>query len=85
MEVTQSTTIRVSARTHAVLRRLADDTGQPIQSVAEQAVELYRRQRMLEHTNMAYAQLRSSADAWAEEQQERDSLAGTLSDGLEDE
>lgn len=84
MELTQSTTIRVSARTHAVLRRLADDTGQPIQAVAEKAVDLYRRQRMLEQTNIAYAQLRSDASAWAEEQQERDILAGTLSDGLED-
>ena len=84
MEVTQSTTIRVSARTHAVLRRLADDTGQPIQAVAEQAVDLYRRQRMLEQTNIAYAQLRSDTNAWTEEQQERDSFAGTLHDGLED-
>jgi len=81
---TDTTTIRVSEKTRATLRNLARDSGEPIQAVAEKAVELYRRQRLLEQTNAAYAQLRSDPaerraldDEWA-------TLDGTLMDGLED-
>ncbi len=77
------TTIRVSEKTRATLRDLAVAKGVPMHEIAEKAVELYRRQQLLEATNAAYAALRRDPAAWQELQDERAVLDGTLADGLE--
>jgi len=77
------TTIRVSEKTRATLRALATARGESITEVAEKAVELFRRQQLLETTNAAYAALRRDPKAWQELQAERAALDGTLADGLE--
>jgi hypothetical protein len=77
-------TIRVSERTHNVLRELSIEAGASMNDVVEEAVELYRRQRVLAAANAAYARLRADPAAWADVQAERAAFDGTLADGLEE-
>jgi len=80
----KTTTVRIDEQTQAQLRRMAEQTGDSMQSVLAKAVETYRRQRIIEQTNAAYAELRGDPTAWQEEQQERAVWEVTLSDGLAD-
>ena len=77
-------TIRVSDKTHSVLRELSVEANASMNDVVEEAVELYRRQRVLAAANAAYAQLRADPAAWADVQAERAAFVGTLADGLEE-
>jgi hypothetical protein len=54
-----------------------------MQVILERAVEDYRRNRILQETNAAYARLRQDPDAWHAIERERLDLAGTLADGLD--
>jgi predicted transcriptional regulator len=80
----ESTTIRVSERTHLVLRELAAATGEPVQQVLEDAVEWYRRDRFFADFRGAYAGLAADQRSWEVELAERAELEGTLDDGLGD-
>ena len=79
-----TTTIRVSRKTRDMLHDLARDAGVPMQEVVEQALELYRRQRLLATANDAYAALRSDAQARQDWRAEQAIWDATLADGLED-
>ncbi len=70
--------------THALLQELAHQSGESMQLVLEQALELYRRQQLLEATNAAYAALQANANMWAELERERMEWDQTLADGLEE-
>ena len=78
-----TTTIRVSTKTRDALNELARTAGVPMQQVLEQAIETYRRQRLLAEANAAYAALREDAAAWDDLARERAAWDATLSDGLE--
>jgi predicted transcriptional regulator len=78
-----STSIRIDEQALAVLRELAHRQRQPVQMVLRQAIENYRREKFLEEANAAFAALRTNADSWSEEQQERDLWDQTAGDGLE--
>lgn len=78
-----TTTIRVSRRTRDVLQALAEQYDSSMQSVLEEAVELYQGQRLLEATNAAYAALRSDPEGWRQFQEEQAEWDATLNDGLE--
>lgn len=78
-----STTIRVSKKVHEMLQALAHDVDLPMQEVVEQALEAYRRQRLLAATNEAYAALRRDAQAWQSWTSEQGAWDATLADGLE--
>jgi predicted transcriptional regulator len=78
-----TTTIRVSIETRDALHELARAAGVPMQKVIEQAIETYRRQRLLAEANAAYATLREDAAAWDDLARERSAWDATLSDGLE--
>lgn len=81
--VAETTTIRVSRQTHKKLSQLARTSGQSTQEVVERALELYRREQLLEATNRAYAVLRETPEAWNELTAERNEWDATLNDGLE--
>ena len=83
MSTVSTTTIRVSVKTHNTLRDLARTIGAPMQEILEQAVEQYRRQRLLAATNAAYAALRADPEAWQALKEERAAWDVTLADGLE--
>ena len=53
-----------------------------MQELLEKAIETYRRKRMLEGGNEAYAALRNNAKAWEQELSERRLWEITLADGL---
>ncbi len=79
-----TTTIRVSEKTRTIVHDLAVSAGVPMTAIVERAVELYRRQQILEQANAAYAALRADPEAWAEVQAERALWDATLADGLEE-
>lgn len=79
------TTVRIRDDTHVTLRELARTANEPMQEVLAKAVEAYRRQRLIEESNAAYARLYQDPQAWAELQDEQRLLDGTLADGLEPE
>ncbi len=78
-------TVRVTELTQRTLRDLAQEMDEPIQEVVSKAVEAYRRQRLLEQTNAAYAALRSDPEGWREELEERELWDNTLADISDDE
>jgi hypothetical protein len=73
----------ISEKTNAVLHELAQDTGKTIEEVLDAAVEEYRRKVFIEKVNAGYAALRAEPVAWAEVEAERQSMAGSLMDGLD--
>ena len=79
-----TTTMRISTTTKEQLRELASRSGQKMEAVLDEAVELYRRQRFLEEANAAFAALRMDPQAWAAEAEERAAWDMTLADGLKD-
>lgn len=80
-----NTMVRVSPRTHDILRELATKAGEPMQAILDHAVEEYRRRLFLEETNTAYAALRAHPEAWAQEREERELWDKAILDGIEDE
>jgi predicted transcriptional regulator len=74
------TTVRLSEETRAILRELARESDESMQAVLAKAIEAYRRQRVLEATNVAYERLHVNAAAWSEVQEERAAWDATLAD-----
>ena len=79
----QSTTVRISEQTHHRLRELAAQSGEPMQTVLDKALEHYRRQKFWEECDAAYAALQQDPEAWKDLQDELKSFEGTLMDGLD--
>lgn len=67
-----STSVRIDEEALATLRELARRQRQPIQTVLHEAIDHYRREKFLEEANAAFAALKSSPEAWADEQRERE-------------
>jgi predicted transcriptional regulator len=79
-----SNTVRIDSSTHKTLQRLSAQTGQKMQEILGEAVELYRRQLFLEKANAAFAALKANQQAWEEEKEERAAWDVALLDGLKD-
>lgn len=77
-----STTVRISQEAKETLRKLSEELDEPMQTVLDTALELYRRRVFLEQANEAFARLRQDAEAWAEEENERSAWDGVLLDDL---
>jgi hypothetical protein len=82
---TKPVTVRLSAASHQRLRRLASETGEPMTSVLDKAIDIYERKRFLEGVNADFAALRNNPELWEEELEERRLWDATLADGLDDE
>lgn len=78
------TTVRVRPETHVMLQHLASEMNESMQDVLAKAVEAYRRQRILQLTNEAYAALRADPEQWSEVLRERRAWDAALLDGLQD-
>lgn len=76
-------TVRISATAYRTLRKLADADGLSLQAEVDCVVERYRRQRILEEANSAFARMRSDEAAWQEELDERTAWNAALEDGIE--
>jgi hypothetical protein len=55
-----------------------------MQEILEKAIEVYRRKRLLEMGNRAYAALKNDPKAWEQELVERKLWENTLADGLDE-
>lgn len=80
-----TTTIRVTPKTHEILRELAGQEKPPIQALVQKAVSEYRKRQILAQGNLAYAALRADSAAWAEEVEERAAWEATVADQLKGE
>jgi predicted transcriptional regulator len=78
-----SATVRISEQTHEALREIARAEQGSMQSVLEKAVEQYRRRRLFEDLDAAYAKLREDSEAWRSIADERKAWDATLGDGLD--
>lgn len=77
------TQVTISSATHETLRRLSLEIGESMQTIVEQAVELYQRRRFLEGLNQDFKSLKEDPAAWQEELAERAVWDKTLLDGVE--
>lgn len=74
------TSISISDASKTLLQAIADKEGVSLQAILERAIEAYRRQWLLEETNVAFASLRRNPEAWAEELEERRAWESTLAE-----
>jgi predicted transcriptional regulator len=77
-----ATTVRISPKGHALLRRLATASEASMSDVLDQALETYRRQKFLDEAGEAYDALRRDPRAWKMHQADISAWDATLSDGL---
>jgi len=78
-------TVRINEETHRTLRALAEKQHTAMVDLLDEAVANLHRQYVLEETNRAYAALRSDAEAWQKEQEERAAWETATSDGIQTE
>lgn len=79
-----TTMMRVPVQAHATLQRLAEEEATTMQDVLSRAVEAYRREKIFQAADAAYAELRADQQAWQQEEEERAAWDGTLMDGVHD-
>jgi len=53
--------VRISASSHELLRRLAEEEGESMHAILDKAIERYRRERFLRAANEDYQALRSAS------------------------
>jgi len=75
--------VRLSARSHGALARLAQESGLSRQAILDRAIEQYRRERFFDALDDAYRRLRADPAAEAEYRQEMQEWDGVIADGLE--
>ena len=79
----QSAMVRVSEQSHHRLREMAAQSGEPMQTIIDKALEQYRRQQFWKEMKIAYAAIENDSDALAAEKSELALWEGTLMDGLD--
>jgi len=77
--------VRINESTHLVLRALAAEVGESMQTVLDKAIEEYRRHCFWNQVETAASELIKDSAAWKEELAERRIWDATLADGLETE
>ncbi|HDQ41726.1 MAG TPA: toxin-antitoxin system protein [Desulfonatronum sp.] len=80
----RTTTIRISSSAHAMLKQIAKDEAEPMQSVLDRLLRKYRAEQLLHKTNAAFAQLRNNSEEWEQELEERAAWDQALADDLKD-
>lgn len=78
-----TTTIRVSARSHAALHEIARKTGQTLTGAIDDLVEREQRRLMLAEFNASFRRLKADPEAWAAYQAEQRDWDGTVGDGFD--
>lgn len=76
--------VRISENTHSVIRGIANEIGESMQSVVERAVDRYKRELFLENLNRDFESLRQNESDWQDELEEREIWNSTLTDGETD-
>ena len=81
--IAKGATVRVSQRTHQILREMSAESGESMMSIIEQAIERYRRERWLEEANREWSAILADPQARTEVAAEQALWDNTLADGLE--
>jgi hypothetical protein len=79
-----SSTVRISKESSAILKEIAAQERKTLQSILDDAIENYRRNRFLHEVNKAYSALRKNPKAWEAEREERKQWDAALPDGQGD-
>jgi hypothetical protein len=77
----RTSNVRISPRAHELLRQLAEEEQQSMQSVLDSAIERYRRERFLRGANADFAALQRDRKAWKQELRDRELWETTVADG----
>ena len=83
MKALSTPNVRISPHAHEMLRQLAKEEQQSMQSILDTAIERYRRERFLRAANADFAALKRDPKAWKEELRERGLWEHTLPDGID--
>jgi hypothetical protein len=75
-------TVTLSNTSHETLIKLAETSGETMQTVLDKAIENYRRYVFLVQANQAFAALRQNKELWQEELAEREVWDQTMADGV---
>ena len=76
-------TIRINEADKKKIDEIGSRFGESAQSIIHQAIEEYRRRRLLKEINDGYQKLRNDPDQWKAELEERKAWDATVADGLE--
>jgi predicted transcriptional regulator len=76
-------TIDISEATHETLQKLAESSGESIQTILDRAIENYRRYIFLVQANQAFTAMKQNDALWQEEIVERQAWDCTVADGIE--
>lgn len=76
-------TIRISESDKKTIEEIGIRFGESTQSIIHQAIEEYRRRRLLQEANEAYGKMRNDPNEWKTEMEEREDWDATAADGLE--
>ena len=79
-----SSTVRISKESSTILKEIAAQERKSLQSILDDAIENYRRNRFLHEVNKAYSALRKNSKAWEAELEERKQWDTALPDGQGD-
>jgi hypothetical protein len=79
---TRTPNVRISPRAHELLRQLAQEEQQSMQSVLDSAIERYRREMFLRGANADFAALKRDRKAWKQELHDRELWDRTVADGI---
>lgn len=74
--------ISINESTHDRLVKLAEASGESIQTVLDKAVDNYRRHIFLTQANQEFAALKANKLVWEEEVAERQAWDVTITDGV---
>jgi hypothetical protein len=76
------TTIRVSTRTHKLIKNLAKTAKLPQQAIVAQSIEYYAEKKFWEECDKSYQNLKKNNNL-SDEMKERRSWENTLSDDID--
>lgn len=80
---TESSNVRISPRSKAVLRQIATREGKAMQAVLDEAIEQYRRSQFFQELDASFARLEAKPEDWKSEESEGQIWDSSLRDGLE--
>jgi predicted transcriptional regulator len=82
---TRMPNVRISPRAHERLRKLAEEEQQSMQSILDDAIERYRREKFLRAANADFVALKDDGKAWKQELRDRELWESAVADGIPEE
>lgn len=77
-------TTRISESDHLTLQNLSAQTGKRHQEIIHEALDTYRRERLLDDINAGFGRLKRDKVAWGDTMRERRLMERAGDDGISD-